>query len=176
MYRTSEFCQRRPKTRVFGVTLASKNVGYSCTPCFWRTLFNNSFGIFLHWYNCSWHIMIAFSDFVVCVLDTVSKEAIGMSCSFRDNCGCGYQYMSSNINLVWKRQLHGSVNALQHNDTAALGLGRAFVSLAAAAFLRFTTTTTTTKEKHKTTINKHTNKSCKCNSYTIGLLLHSLTM
>jgi len=29
-----------------------------------------------------------------------------MSCSFRGTCGCGYQFVSSNINVVWKRLVH----------------------------------------------------------------------
>jgi len=41
----------------------------------------------------------------VCMGVAVSKEVVGMSCGFRDACGCGYQFISSNVNLVWKRRL-----------------------------------------------------------------------
>jgi len=39
-----------------------------------------------------------------------------MPCGFRDTCGCGYHFVSSNINLVWKRQLRGGVQATGEQD------------------------------------------------------------
>jgi len=46
----------------------------------------------------------------------VSKEVVGMSCGFRDGCGCGYQFVSSNINLVWKRLLRDVVQTADQTD------------------------------------------------------------
>ena len=47
----------------------------------------------------------------------VSKEVVGMSCGFRDSCGCGYQFVSSNINLIWKRQLRADVQTADQPDS-----------------------------------------------------------
>jgi len=40
-----------------------------------------------------------------------------MSCGFRDSCGCGYQFVSSNINLIWKRQLRADVQTADQPDS-----------------------------------------------------------
>ena len=51
---------------------------------------------------------------------TVSKDVVGMSCGFRDSCCCGYHFVSSNVNLVWKWQLRGGVEMTEQpesNDT-----------------------------------------------------------
>ena len=67
---------------------------------------------------------------MVCDRVTVPKEMVGMSCAFHGTCGCGYQFVSSNVNLVWKRQLHGGVQISDPpdvNEADTTTQGNAFV-------------------------------------------------
>lgn len=44
------------------------------------------------------------SLFLAVLSCVAAKEEPGMSCRFMDGCVCGYQFVSSNVHLIWERR------------------------------------------------------------------------